>query len=362
MLPPSQLHLGACRRSAQPLFDKVSRVRLGLCQVPLQHVQGAGTCRLQGKQATRLNAEAAALASRRQPANGRHVNVLACVELERGLRAGHFEVHLTLWVVRLNERRQRAVACVQGDCAGRFVDDEAVVNVGLFSTQCEGLATGDTLAESRGTACRNATVINGEVLVGRKRDLGALDCRSARQVEVGVVCQVDGGLVGAADELGLVVDSQDVDLFAVLLLHTCSVGDNGLDRAWVSLVAILAEQRELHALATLEAVNAGNGAHADGLGTVPLPLAPALVAAVEVVDAVVGGQCVGLAAVEGVNLGVLDAVGDAADGLAEERNSKGASVMLSKTQAERQRGSRIEIGDTAPADIRHCATLTGAGT
>ena len=38
----------------------------------------------------------------------------------------------------------------------------------------------------------------------------------------------------------------------------------------------------------------------------------------QVVDTVVGGQGVRLAAIEGVDLGVLDTVGDAADDLAEE--------------------------------------------
>jgi hypothetical protein len=135
---------------------------------------------------------------------------------------------------------------------------------------------------------------------------------------VRVVRHVDGRLIGAANQLRLVLNPQHNHLLAVLHLLANGVHHARLDGAGETLIAVLADQRELDALATLETLHPRNLPHADGGGPVPDLLAPADDAAVQVVRPVVGGQCVGLAAVDVLELGVLDAVGDAADGLAEE--------------------------------------------
>ena len=133
-----------------------------------------------------------------------------------------------------------------------------------------------------------------------------------------MIRHVDHRLVRPVDQLGLVLHAQHEHLLAVLLLLADRVDDRRDDLAREALVAVGADQGELYALAALEAVDARDLARPDGRGAVPDLLAPADDAAVQVVGAVVRGEGVRLSAVEAVEAGATDAVGHAADGLAEE--------------------------------------------
>lgn len=142
-------------------------------------------------------------------------------------------------------------------------------------------------------------------------------CPPDRIRNLRVVGHVNDSLISAANQLGLVLDAKDVGSLAVDLLRGGRVDDLDVDGTREAFLTILAPQSELDALTTLQSVEAGNVTDTNGLGTVPDLLAPADVATMQVVCAVVRGQGVRLAAVEGVDLGATDAVGNAANGLAK---------------------------------------------
>ena len=123
---------------------------------------------------TGFDAEAAAGTARGHAGHLGHVDVLARVELERGLGAEDLEVDLGLGVLGANELGQRRSAGVNGDVVGRLVDDEAVVDIRLLRAQGKRLVALQ-LAERRRAAGRDATVIDGQVAVRGEGDNGALD-------------------------------------------------------------------------------------------------------------------------------------------------------------------------------------------
>lgn len=266
---------------------------------------------------TRLAAEPCAVPPRGQAIDGGHVDAFARVELEGGLGAQDLQVDAGARVVGGEVHDEGGGARVDGDGGRVGGEGEAVVDVGLGGGQLEGL--GGVELVGGGPACGDGDVVNGQVLVGGEGDGGALDGRggAAREVEVGVVGHVDGRLVSTTNKLSLIVHAQHDNLLAPLLHNPRCVHNLSLHRPRKALIPILAHQRILDALPALQARDAGDLPLADGFGPVPDALAPALDAAVQGVAAVVVDEGVGLAAVEGVDLGAADAVGDAADRLAK---------------------------------------------
>src|SRR3569833_1200422 len=139
-----------------------------------------------------------------------------------------------------------------------------------------------------------------------------------------MIGQVYDGLVGYPGQLRLVLDAQHRHLVPCDGLCARRVDDRRFHRTGEPLATILAPQAELVRLSSLEAVHARDLPLPDRRGAVPRLLTPADITAVEVVRPVVGPQRVRLAAVEAVELGIADAVGDPPDGLAEV----GAVVLL----------------------------------
>src|SRR4051812_3413834 len=113
---------------------------------------------------------------------------------------------------------------------------------------------------------------------------------------VRVVGHVDNRLLDLTiQQLRLVLNAQQDLLLAVLSLFLAdSVDDPRLDLSGETLIAIFAHKRELDALTTINLValslERGDLFDTNGLRAVPDLLAPTLDAAVQVVDAVVGGQ------------------------------------------------------------------------
>lgn len=188
------------------------------------------------------------------------------------------------------------------DCWFRGAKDERLG--GLDTREGNRAAKGDRVFLSR------------EVLVGRKSDGGAGDFVIPSEVEVGVVGQVDDGLIGTLHQRRLVLDAQNDDLLSVNHLVSRSVDDLGFDGAGIAFVAIFAAESELDAFTTLQALHAGDFLGSHSRRAFPDALAPALVAAVQAVEVIVGCKRVRLA-VEAVDFGVLDAVGNATDCLSE---------------------------------------------
>lgn len=132
-----------------------------------------------------------------------------------------------------------------------------------------------------------------------------------------MVGHVDDRLIGTTDKVSLVLDPQHRRLLPIHFLRSRRIYNLRLHGPGEALIAILACQCELNALAALQPVDAGYRAHADGRRPVPDALAPAHNAAVEVVLAIVGRECVRLAAIEVPKRRISEAVGNASDRLAE---------------------------------------------
>lgn len=273
-----------------------------------------------------LTAEAAAVAPRRRALDLGHVDVPAHVELERGLGAQHLEMDARLGVVGGEVEAQGLAAGVDGDGARVQVGEEAVVDVGLRLAKGEGLVGVDD-GELGGAAGGDVVGVDGEVLVGWEGDDGAGVSLIAGEVEVRVVCHHDGSFICAIDQLGLVLHSQDESFLSVIVLSARRIHNLDLQGPREALITILTNQRKLNALTTLEPLDAGNLSKANGLGSVPDPLAPAHLSSVECVGTIVGEQRIGLA-VDVVELGSGNAVCDAADGLAKVRGVVFGVVFL----------------------------------
>lgn len=134
-----------------------------------------------------------------------------------------------------------------------------------------------------------------------------------------MIRHIDDRLVRAAHQLRLILDPQNNNLLAVLRLLADGIDDARLNGAGETLIAVRAHEGELYALPAVDLTDSGDRSDPDGRRAIPDLLSPADDAAVEVVGPVVGCEGVRLAAVEAVELGALDAVRYAADGLAEER-------------------------------------------
>lgn len=246
------------------------------------------------------------------------------------------EVNSGAWVARRDQPGQWLGTSVQGHGARRrrWVDHEAVVNIWIHSTQREWLV-GFDMGISCGIRSWDSGGINREVRRGAKLHVGPFNGWSTGKVEVAVtinivayaaqgywiysrvVCEVDDRFFGTTKEFRFVLDTEHHDFLAINLL--CAGGIDGLDQdlTGVSFVAILALQRELDTLSAVQTLDSRDLSDSNLLGTFPYLFTPALVTAMEGVGAIVGGQCVTLA-VQVVDLGILDAVGDSADGLAKE--------------------------------------------
>lgn len=148
LLLPSLVH-NAC-----PICLPLLQQRLAL---PLRHVERINV-------PTRLNAEAAARRPRRGAAHGRHVDVLARVELVGRLGAVDLQVDAGGRVAGGDEPREGPAAGVEGHGGrGGVVDDEAVVHVRLGGAQREGLLALDPRVGRRLGRGRDAAVVDGEV-------------------------------------------------------------------------------------------------------------------------------------------------------------------------------------------------------
>jgi hypothetical protein len=134
-----------------------------------------------------------------------------------------------------------------------------------------------------------------------------------------MVCHVNDGLLDfIAHELHFIFHAQDPNFPALcsLLCPSC-VDDAGFHRARIALIAVLAAQRKLDALAALQlALEASNRPGANQFRALPDLLGPALVSAVKGIGLVIHVQLVGLP-VQGLDDAAGNAVGDAPDRLAE---------------------------------------------
>lgn len=311
-----------------PLVHDPRPIRLALLHqthaLPLRHIRRIHP-------PSRLTAEPAPLAPGGHIPHGVHINPMARVELERGLRAGHLEMQLRVRVVRVQVHAQGLLARVQRDGLGVGDHGEAVVHVGAgVGAREDELLGGVEARVGRGTTRGDGGGVDGKVLVRGEGDLGAsegLEVRSAGEVEVGVVGQVDGRLVCAIYELGFVVDAQHIHILAVLLLGTSCVHNLGLHRARETLLTIPIRQSELNALATLKTLNTWDLPGTDWLRTLPDTLSPSRLSAVQGVAAVVVEQRPVLA-VDAQQLGARDAVGYATDRLAEVGLVVGGVLLL----------------------------------
>lgn len=143
------------------LVHNTCAVRLPLLQqrlaLPLRDVERVDIT-------TRLDAESAPRGPRRSTAHGGDVDVLARVELERGLGAVDLEVDARGRVVGGDETRQGPGAGVEGHGGGGgLVEDEAVVDVGLCGAQGEGLLALDPGVGGWLGRGGDAAVVEGEV-------------------------------------------------------------------------------------------------------------------------------------------------------------------------------------------------------
>jgi hypothetical protein len=324
--PPSPVNVA---RSKLPTFLQDN---LGL---PLIYVHGV-------HETTRLNAETTSRTTSRHVLDSRNVDVLARVELERGLRAENLEVNAIVRVVCRDQLGQRLRSGIQRHRAGggSRVDHKAVINVGLYGSQRERLVRSN-LGENSRSGSRDARVINGKIRGRAELSNGSFYGGLAREIKVSanslagslppddsspcppwehdirVVRHVDDSLLGTAHELRLVLEGQDRGLLAIDLLCTGRIGDLYQHLAREALLAVGTPERELDALAAFKTLEAGDLAHTYGCGALPDLLAPSYDTAVQVVGSIVGRELVRLAVVERVDLGVLDAVGDPSDRLAE---------------------------------------------
>lgn len=228
-----------------------------------------------------------------------------------------FEVDAGASVVSLDVELEGLASGVKGHGGRLLVEDEAVVDVGLLRTEGEGLVGGDA-GEGLDLARGDEVVADGEVVGCGEGHLCVGDGLLSAGVEVRVVGHVNDGLISAIDQLGLVLHGENSSFLAVDLLRTRGVSDGNLNSTGISLLAILAGERKGNALAALKAVYTGNLTGANRLGAVPDAAAPANLAAVEVVLSVIGGES-DLLAIEAIDAGALDAVGDSADGYAKVR-------------------------------------------
>lgn len=195
---------------------------------------------------------------------------------------------------------------------------KAAVDCWFDGAKDERLGSLDTREGNR-AASRDRVFLSREVLVGRKSDGGAGDVVIASEVEVGVVGQVDDGLISALDQCRFVLDAQNDDLLSVHHLVSSSVDDLGLDGAGIAFVTIFAAESELDAFTTLQAFYAGDFPDSNSRRAFPDALAPTLVTAVQAVEVMIVGCKRVRLAVEAVDFGVLDAVGNTADCLSEVR-------------------------------------------
>jgi len=232
---------------------------------------------------------------------------------------------------------------VDADFLWVVLEDEAVVDEGLFSAEVEALAGLDA-GEFGDFAGGKGSIVDDLVEVGEELALGAGDSGLAGQVpeaggkrtlagtregdanaDIPVVCDVDDSLLDfVTNELNLVLPVQVHTLNALLRLAD-SVVNLGLDRSRESCIAVLADVLE-HDLLPAVPVHRRR--------SLPGGLSPSVAATVEVVLAsLVGLEFVGLA-IEAVDLSSGDAVRNAADGFAEEGFVAGLSVDLLAGVAE----------------------------
>ena len=81
------------------------------------------------------------------------------------------------------------VACIDRDTGRVAVDDEAVIDIGFFLVEREGLVGGYAGVGFNG-ACGDAAVVDDLVFVGDEGDLCPGDCGCAAEVEVAFdICQ-----------------------------------------------------------------------------------------------------------------------------------------------------------------------------
>ena len=247
---------------------------------------------------------------------------MAGVELKGRLRAENLEMYAGAWVVRNEIPCQWLMARVNRYGTGAVSEGKAVVHVGPFGGHGEGFGSIQVGKGGR-SALWNSQFVHGQVVVGGESNGCALKgggVGAPGKVEVRVVRKVDGCLFRPVHELSFVIDAQDGHVLAILgsALDARGVDDPGLDSAWVTLVTIFAGYGELDTFAALEPLHSGDIACADRLGARPNLLSPTLEAAMKRVGAVIGGEGPGLA-IDAVELGTFETIGDSTYGLAEER-------------------------------------------
>lgn len=122
---------------------------------------------------------------RRSTLNLGYINVLACVELEGGLRAVHFKVQLGVWVAELRETAQWQATRVERNFRRIGLHDKDVIDVRLLGAQREwGSHVARELVDG---ADRDAGGVDREVVGGCELGGGARHRRAAGKVEVAVM-------------------------------------------------------------------------------------------------------------------------------------------------------------------------------
>lgn len=133
-----------------------------------------------------LDAEPGALGVRCGTVDRGNVDVLASVELKGGLGAVHFEVQAGVRVAELSKATHGQLARVKGNFGGVGFHDEDVVNVCTCCSQLKGV--GHIAGEFVNVAVRDASVIEGQVVLSSQLGGGAGDGGSVTDVEVARPC------------------------------------------------------------------------------------------------------------------------------------------------------------------------------
>lgn len=144
---------------------------------------------------TRFDAKAGAFVARRIFADSWDVNVFARVVLKGRFRAVNFEMDAGRRVAGGDEFVEGSGSCVEWDRGRIGIDDEAVVDVGLSLSQCEGF--GDVGCRVWGNVSeRDTGVVDGLVLRRSQLDLSAFDCRPSTEVKIATQIEVSHGNLG----------------------------------------------------------------------------------------------------------------------------------------------------------------------
>ena len=115
-------------------------------------------------------------------ADGRHIDVLARVELKGRFSAVDFDVQLRVWMSELSQHFERLSARVQRHLARVRFHDEAIVE--LLVGRVEGERFGNLSRERFHLAQWDSVGVDRQVFVGRQLGLGAFDVSVFGKVKI----------------------------------------------------------------------------------------------------------------------------------------------------------------------------------